>query len=226
MAGQEAPHLRTLVVDVGGNNVKFRFSGETESRKFKSGKSLSPDDMIAQLMAKIADEPFDRVSIGIPAPVRNNCVIKEPFNLGPGWVDFDFEAAFEQPVKVVNDALMQALGSYEGGTMLFLGLGTGLGGALVFGGTVAPLEVAHMPYKDGKSFEDFVGKRGLKALGREKWEAAVHDVVDVLRQGLVADAVVLGGGNAKRIENLPPHTTIGDNANAFAGGFRLWEENA
>ncbi len=218
--------MRILVVDVGGNNVKFRFSDEPEMSKFKSGNSMSPDDMIAQLMAKIAGERFDCVTVGIPAPVRDNRVIKEPFNLGPGWVDFDFEAAFEQPVKVVNDALMQALGSYESGTMLFLGLGTGLGGALVFGGTVAPLEVAHMPYKDGKSFEDFVGKRGLKALGREKWEAAVHDVVDVLRQGLVADSVVLGGGNAKRIEILPPHTTIGDNANAFAGGFRLWDDSS
>ena len=222
MTDGTATDMITLVVDVGGNNVKYRFSTDEDSAKFKSGKDLTPQSMLDQLLDAVSDRPFDRITIGFPSPVRNDRILLEPANLGSGWVDFDFSGAFDKPVRVINDAAMQALGSYEGGTMLFIGLGTGLGGALVLNGIVAPLEVAHLPYKDEMTFEDFVGERGRKAFGREKWEKAVHDVVERLRLALVADSVVIGGGNAKRLKALPPRASLGHNRNAFEGGFRIW----
>jgi len=167
---------------------------------------------------------YDAVSIGYPGPVNRGLVLEEPKNLGAGWVGFDFQKAFGCPVKVINDAAMQALGSYEGGRMLFLGLGTGLGSALIADNVIMPMELAHLPYKKGRTFEDYVGRRGLKRLGKKKWQRAVEDVVSRLKTALVADYVVLGGGNAKKLQPLPEDARLGDNAHAFVGGRRLWEE--
>jgi len=212
-----------LVADVGGNNLKIVTSTHPEKRKVPSGPDFTPQDMVEAVGELAKGLEFDRISIGIPAPVRYNRVEIEPFNLGPGWVGFDFQAAFDMPTRVVNDALMQALGSYEGGTMLFVGLGTGLGGALVIEGHATPLEVAHLPYKRDRTFEDYVGRRGLKRMGHKKWQSSVFDVVERLRLAMVADYVVIGGGNAKKLTELPPHSRRGKNENAFIGGFRIWE---
>lgn len=214
---------RILVIDVGGNNVKFRVSGDEKKRKFSSGPDMTPEIMVDRILEMTADDEFDFISIGCPGPVRDNKVIMEPVNLGKGWIDFDFEAAFGKPTRIVNDAVMQAIGSYEGGTVLFLGLGTGLGAALIVEGTPVPLEVAHMPYKNGKTFEDYVGKRGLERLGEQKWSRAVFDVMEILRKGLVADTIVVGGGNAKKLKELPDYAIQGSNKFALIGGERLWD---
>jgi len=216
----------TLVVDVGGNNVKIMVSGHGERRKLPSGPDFTPADMVAAVRELAAGLDFERVTIGVPFPVRRDKPVLEPHNLGPGWTNFDFAHAFDRPTKLVNDAVMQAVGSYDGGTMLFLGLGTGLGAALVADGTPIPLELAHMPYMDGMTYEDCVGRRGYDRLGRRKWEATVAEVCEILRRGMVADYVVLGGGNAKRLKDMPPDCRLGDNMNAFYGGFRLWEDMA
>jgi polyphosphate glucokinase len=179
--------------------------------------------MVDGVLKMAADWKYDRITIGYPGPVVDGRLILEPRNLGPGWVDFNFAAHFGKPVKLINDAAMQALGSYEGGRMLFLGLGTGLGSALIVKSVLAPLELAHLPYKKGRTFEDYVGLRGLKRLGKKKWQGAVEDVVARLQAALVADSVVLGGGNAKLLKRLPPGARLGDNRNAFLGGVRLWE---
>ncbi len=221
----EIGERRILVVDVGGNNVKFIISGDEDRRKFPSGKEFTPAELVEGVLSRIGGEAYDCVSIGVPGAVVDGRIVVAPVNLGKGWRKFDFESAFDRPVKLVNDAEMQALGSYKGGTMLFLGLGTGLGAALVKDGTIVPLEVAHLPYRDGMTFEDFVGRRGLKRLGREEWEAAVHDVVERLRQALVANYVVMGGGNTSKLKNLPEHTIQGSNDNALIGGFRLWDRD-
>jgi polyphosphate glucokinase len=220
--GGESAQLRVLVVDVGGNNVKVRRNGDPERRKHPSGPDLTPERMVEIVRELTRDWSYDRVSIGFPGPVRHDQPTREPVNLGEGWVGFEFEAAFGCPVRVVNDAAMQALGSYEGGTMLFLGLGTGLGSALVSGGRVQPLELAHLPYKKGRSFEDYVGRSGLEKRGKKKWRKAVHDVVERLAHALQVDYVVLGGGNLKELDALPEGARPGANANAFLGGFRLW----
>lgn len=221
----EQSQRRILVIDVGGNNVKFIIRGDEARRKFPSGPDITPADLVEGVLSRIEGETFDCVSIGVPGAVVDGHIVVAPVNLGKGWRKFDFAAAFGRPVKLVNDAEMQALGSYKGGTMLFLGLGTGLGAALVKDGTVVPLEVAHLPYRDGMTFEDFVGRRGLKRLGRGKWEAAVHDVVKRLRQAMVASYVVIGGGNAAKLKRLPEHAFPGSNDNALIGGFRLWERD-
>lgn len=181
--------------------------------------------MVAGIAGLTADWPYARVSVGIPAPVHDGHVVSEPVNLGTGWVGFDFQQAFTKPTKVVNDAAMQALGSYEGGKMLFLGLGTGLGSALVVNGLVEPMELGHLPFRKA-TFEDYVGERGRKRLGEKKWQKTVADVVDRLRMALEPDYVVLGGGNAKRITALPPNARLGRNDNAFVGAFRLWDPPA
>ena len=213
----------TLVIDVGGSNVKMLLSVEgSEMRRFKSGPSLTPEQTVDGVEAATQDWSFDRVSIGIPAPVHGDRVVSEPVNLGTGWVGFDFEQAFGKPTKVVNDAAMQALGSYEGGKMLFLGLGTGLGSALVANGAVEPMELGHLPFRDA-TFEDYVGRRGRKRLGKKKWQQAVTETVERLAAALAPDYVVLGGGEAKKLDELPPNTRLGRNDNAFRGGFRLWE---
>jgi polyphosphate glucokinase len=215
--------VETLVVDVGGNNIKLRHSGSPERRKTPSGPRLTPQALVAKVAALAEGWRYERITIGCPGPVKRERLVVEPVNLGKGWVGFDFGAAFDRPVRLVNDAAMQALGSYDGGKMLFLGLGTGLGAALVVESLVFPLEVAHLPYRGRFTFEDCVGTRGLMRMKPKRWEKAVLDTVARLKAALVADYVVLGGGNAKRLKALPPGCRRGDNDNAFTGGFRLWE---
>ena len=215
--------MKILVIDVGGTNVKLLASGQRQPRKFPSGPQLTPEQMVEGVLEATKDWDYDVITMGYPGPVMKNKLVLEPANLGPGWVDFDFEAAFGKPVKIINDAAMQALGSYESGRMLFIGLGTGMGSALVIDGLVAPLELAHLPYKKA-TFEDYLGRRGLERLGKRKWQQAVEDAVARLQAAMVADSVVLGGGNAKKLKRLPPGAKLGDNINAFRGGFRLWED--
>jgi polyphosphate glucokinase len=213
--------MKVLVIDVGGSHVKVRVSGDDEVRKIPSGPTMTARQMVADVKKATRGWKYDAVSIGYPGPVVGNKIVKEPVNLGPEWVDFDFDA-LGKPYKIINDAAMQALGSYEGGRMLFLGLGTGLGTTFLIDGVVVPLELGHLPYKKDKSFEDYVGTAGMKHLGRKKWQAAVFDVVARLKAAFVADYVVLGGGNVKKLTELPPGGRAGDNNNAFVGGERLW----
>ena len=212
-----------LTVDVGGSHVKALRSSGGERRRFESGPDLTPSQMVEGVRELTPDWDYDVVSVGIPAPVREGKVAREPVNLGEGWVGFDFEQAFGKPTKLVNDAVMQALGDYQGGVMLFLGLGTGLGSALVVDGKAVPLELAHLPFRKA-TFEDYVGERGREQLGKKKWHHAVAETVELLAAATVADYVVLGGGNVKKIdEELPPNVRLGANQNAFLGGFRLWD---
>lgn len=213
---------KVLVLDVGGTNLKLRLSGEALPEKVPSGPEFTPRDLVAAVKRVMEGRSFDAVSIGFPAAIVNGKIAHEPHNLGKGWAGFNFQKALGKPVKVINDAAMQALGSYEGGTMLFLGLGTGLGSALVIGGKVAPLELAHLPYRRGE-YEDYVGLRGLEKWGKKKWRRNVETVVALLKAALVADYVVLGGGQTKLLKELPKGCRRGDNANAFKGGERLWE---
>jgi polyphosphate glucokinase len=215
--------MKVLVIDVGGTNVKVLATGRREPRKIASGPTLTASQMVEAVLMATEDWKYEAVSIGYPGPIHQGRPALEPHNLGPGWVSFDFEDAFNKPVKLINDAAMQALGSYTGGSMLFLGLGTGLGSALVRDKMVAPLELAHLPYRKGRTFEDYVGLRGLQRLGKKKWRKVVEDVVNRLKAALVADSVVLGGGNSKKLKNLPAGARLGDNHNAFIGGFRMWE---
>jgi polyphosphate glucokinase len=213
--------MNILVVDVGGTHVKILATGQKDHREIVSGPSLTPKQMISKVRKLAADWHYDVVSIGYPGPVVHGHPMAEPHNLGSGWVGFKFDKAFRRPVKVINDAAMQALGSYKGGKMLFLGLGTGLGSALVLNGVAEPLELAHLPYKRG-TFEDYVGLRGLEKRGKKKWRYYVAEVVARLIAATEPDDVVLGGGNVKELKKLPPGCRSGDNANAFLGGFRLW----
>lgn len=215
--------MNVLAVDVGGTHVKILASGQKERREFASGPKLTAKQMVDRVKALAADWKYDRVTMGYPGPVLHNRPVAEPHNLGQGWVGFDFEAAFERPVKVMNDAAMQALGSYKGGRMLFLGLGTGLGSTMIVDGVVEPMELGHLPYRKG-TYEDYVGLRGLTAHGEKKWRKHVEDVIARLVAALEPDDVVLGGGNVKHLDGLPPGTRAGDNANAFLGGFRAWEK--
>jgi polyphosphate glucokinase len=214
--------MKILVVDIGGTNVKMLGSGQETPRKFPSGKELTPLEMVAGVLDATKDWEYEVISIGFPGPVLCGQPITEPVNLGPGWMGFDFSAAFHRPVKVINDAAMQALGSYQGGKMLFLGLGTGFGATVIMDGVVEPLELGRFHYKKG-TLENYVGKRGLNRLGRKKWQDHVEQVVTRLIAALKPDDVVIGGGNAKKLKALPPGTRLGDNANAFIGGLRLWE---
>ena len=216
--------MNILVIDVGGTNVKLKVTNGEEVRKVPSGLGLTPAQMVEGVRQATDGWKYDAVSIGYPGPVVRDQILEEPVNLGRGWVGFDFAAALGKPTKVINDAAMQALGSYQGGRMLFLGLGTGLGNTLIIDGTVAPMELGHLPYKKGKTFEDYVGNAGLKRRGRRKWQASVADVVARLRHALIVDYVVLGGGNVKKLDELPPGCRAGDNSNAFVGGARLWQE--
>ena len=214
--------MNILVVDIGGTGVKILATGQSERRRFSSGPTMTPKQMVSGAKELAADWKYDVVSIGYPGPVRHGQIALEPHNLAPGWVGFDFKAAFGCPVRVMNDAAMQALGSYEGGLMLFLGLGTGLGSALVTEGAVWPMELAHLSYKKG-TLEEYVGLRGLERLGKKKWRWHVAFVVERLIAALHPDDVVLGGGNEKKLKTLPPGCRAGDNKNAFRGGFRMWE---
>jgi polyphosphate glucokinase len=217
--------MNVLVVDVGGTHVKVLASGQKEPRKFDSGPALVPGSMVLGVQKITSDWRYDVVSIGYPGPVLHNRPVAEPHNLGRGWLGFGFEAAFGHPVKLINDAAMQALGSYKGGKLLFLGLGTGLGSTMIVDGIVEPMELGHLPYKR-HTYEAYVGQRGLDRWGRHKWEHYVADVVARLIAALEPEDVVLGGGNVKQLENLPAGCRLGDNANAFTGGFRLWENAA
>ena len=214
--------MNVLVIDVGGTHVKALVSGQHESRMFDSGSELAPERMVSGVKKITGDWRYDAISIGYPGPVLNNRPIAEPWNLGRGWVGFNFQAAFGRPVKVINDAAIQALGSYQGGKMLFLGLGTGLGSTLIVDGTIEPMELGHLPYRK-YTFEDYVGQRGLERWGKRCWRRHVAEVVAKLIAALEPDDVVLGGGNAKQLDELPQGCRAGDNANAFIGGFRLWE---
>ena len=214
--------MQILVVDVGGTEVKILVTGEKNHRQFVSGSSLTPIQMVAGVLKAAEGWNYDAISIGYPGPVLHGRPVSDPFNLGHGWVGFDFEAALGCPVKLVNDAAMQALGSYRGGKMLFLGLGTGLGSAMVADGVLEPMEFGHLPYKD-TTFEDYVGVRGFKRFGEVKWREYVSDVVARLIKALEPEDVVLGGGNINNLGNLPPGCRAGANANAFIGGFRIWE---
>jgi polyphosphate glucokinase len=213
---------KVLAVDVGGSHVKVLVSGGRRRQRFASGPELTPRAMVERIAVLTDDWSYDAVSVGVPALVQAGHVVAEPVNLGSGWVGFDFEDAFDKPTKVVNDAAMQALGSYEGGKMLFLGLGTGLGSALVVDGIVEPMELGHLPFRKA-TFEDYVGARGRKRLGKKKWRAAVAEVIERLAAALEAEYVVLGGGNAKRLGDLPANVRLGANDNAFLGAFRLWD---
>ena len=213
---------RILVIDVGGSNVKLLIS-RTERRKFKSGPKLTPRAMVAQIKPLITDWKFDAISMGFPAPVRDGQIRSEPKHLGKGWVRFDFDKALGRPVRILNDAAMQALGSYHGRRMLFLGLGTGLGSALVLGNCVLQLELGDLPYRNGNIIEDYLGKPGLARLGEKTWQRDVQHALVQLKKSLIADYVVLGGGNAKKLDVLPDGVELGHNRNAFLGGTRLWQ---
>jgi polyphosphate glucokinase len=214
--------MKILVIDVGGTHIKVLATGHKKPLEIPSGRKMTAKQMAAAVRKATAGWKYDAVSIGYPGPVVHGRPVSEPHNLGHGWVGFDFEKAFGHPVRIINDAAMQALGSYEGGRMLFLGLGTGLGSALIIDGVLEPMELAHLPYKKGRTYEDYVGLAGLKRLGKKKWRQHVQDVIKQLTTALQADYVVLGGGNAKLLKKLPRETHLGHNSNAFRGGYRLW----
>jgi predicted NBD/HSP70 family sugar kinase len=214
--------VKILVVDIGGTHVKALVSGRRAPVKIASGPDLTPRMMVRRVLAAVKDWNYDAVSIGYPGSVLRGKPLSNPHNLGDGWVGFNFKKAFGKPVKVVNDAAMQALGAYRNGRMLFLGLGTGLGSALIIDGVLEPMELAHLPYKKGRTYEEYLGRKGLKRVGKKKWRRHVEDVIDRFRAALNVDDVVLGGGNAKLLKTLPKGVRRCTNANAFIGGFRLW----
>ena len=217
-------HKDILVIDVGGTHIKVLATGRKEPVKIDSGPKMTAKKMVKEVRAATKDWNYSAVSIGYPGPVIHGHPLSEPHNLGGGWVGFDFRKAFGHPVKIMNDAAMQALGIYRGGRMLFLGLGTGLGSAMIVDGILEPMEIAHLPYKKGRTFEDYLGIRGLKRLGKKKWRRYVARIVEQLKAALESDYVVLGGGNAKLLKTLPMGCHLGNNSTAFIGGFRLWED--
>ncbi len=216
--------MRILVIDVGGSHVKALATGRRVPVRIPSGPTMTATEMVRLVRRAVAGWTYDAVSIGLPGAVLHGRLVSEPRNLGPGWVGFHFSRAFGCPVRVINDAAMQALGSYKGGRMLFLGLGTGLGSALIVDGVLEPMELAHLPYKKGRTYEAYIGQAGLERLGKKKWRRHVTDVVTRLKAALEVDDVVVGGGNAKRLHSLPPGVRLGSNARAFAGGYRLWRD--
>src|SRR5213592_635091 len=216
---------KILVIDIGGSNVKLMIS-RSGKRKFKSGPHLTPREMVAQIEPLVSDWKFDAISIGFPSPVRNGRIVSEPKHLGKGWVRFDFQKALGKPLRIINDAAMQALGSYHGRRMLFLGLGTGLGSALVWDNYVLPLELGDLPYRNGSIIEDYLGKAGQARLGEKVWQRDVQHALVQLKKSLIADYVVLGGGNAKELNKIPKGIELGHNRNAFLGGVRLWQINS
>jgi polyphosphate glucokinase len=218
--------IQVLVVDIGGTHIKLLVTGNRTPVKIPSGPTMTPRKMVTQVQKAAAEWKYSKVSIGYPGPVLHGKPVSDPHNLGTGWVGFDFRKAFGRSVKLVNDAAMQAIGSYKGRRMLFLGLGTGLGSALIVDRVLEPLELAHLPYKDGRTYEDYIGLRGLERLGKKKWRRSVGDVVDRLKSALEADYVVIGGGNAKLLKALPAGARLGSNENAFRGAFRLWQTDS
>jgi polyphosphate glucokinase len=215
--------MKILVIDVGGTHIKVKVHDQDEIRKCPSGPDLTPEQMVGAVRQAVAGWEYDAITIGFPGPISHGKILREPVNLGQGWVGFDFAGALGRPVKLINDAAMQALGSYDGGRMLFLGLGTGLGNAMILDGVIASMELGHLPYKKRRTFEQYVGTAGLKRLGRKKWALVVADVVERLKNALLPDYVVLGGGNVKKLDVLPGGARRGDNRKAFIGGARLWE---
>jgi polyphosphate glucokinase len=216
---------RVLTIDVGGSHIKVRVSDRRDARQTESGPKMTARRMVAKVLELVGDWQYDVVSIGYPGIVIHGKIVTEPHNLGGGWVGFDFRHAFGRPTRLINDAAMQALGSYQGGRMLFLGLGTGLGSAMIVDGVVQAMELAHMTYRKDRTYEDDVGDRGRRRLGAKKWRRAVKDVVEILRTALEADYVVLGGGNARKLKKMPKGARLGNNDFAFLGGFRLWHEH-
>jgi polyphosphate glucokinase len=218
--------MKVLVIDIGGSHVKIMATGHGKERKAVSGPAMSAQEMVETVLDLAGRWKFKGVSMGYPGPVVHGKPVLEPKHLAAGWVGFDFERGFGRPVKIVNDALMQAVGSYQGGRMLFLGLGTGLGSAMVVESIAQPMELAHLPYKDGRTFEEYLGEGALEQMGREAWRCEVAAVVARLQAALEPEYVVLGGGNARFLDELPPGCRRGDNQNAFKGGFRLWGDDA
>jgi len=216
--------VKILVIDVGGTNIKVLASGKRTPIKIPSGPRMTPGRMVKEVLAATSGWEYDVVSIGYPGPVKHGRPAREPWNLGKGWVRFDFKKALRRPVRIINDAAMQALGSYAGGSMLFLGLGTGLGSSLIVDKKLIPLELAHLPYVHGKTYEEYLGESGFRDLGKRAWRRHVGRVVALFTDAFAVDYVVLGGGNSKRLDDLPPNTRLGTNANAFKGGFRLWRD--
>ena len=217
--------MRVLVIDIGGTHVKLYATDRSEPLKIDSGPTMTPRELVKAVTANTSGWKYDVISIGYPGPVVHGKPLNDPANLGKGWLGFDFEKAFGHPVKIINDAAMQALGSYRGGRMLFLGLGTGLGSAMVVDGVLEPMELAHLPYKHGQTFEEFVGTPALKRVGEKKWIKNVFDIVEQLKNALQPEYVVLGGGNSQRLKTLPPETIRGNNEDARKGGLRLWDRS-
>lgn len=217
--------MKVLAIDVGGTNIKLLATGHEARRKFPSGPEMTAKQMVYEVRKIAGDWQYDVVSIGYPGVVFDNHILTEPYNLGKGWAGFNFEHAFGRPVRIINDAAMQALGSYKGGRMLFLGLGTGLGSAMIIDGQLQPMELAHLPYRKG-TYEDYVGLRGMLRFGKKKWRRYVEDVVGKLASALEPDDIVLGGGNVKFLKSLPPKCRAGSNLNAFVGGYRLWDDTS
>jgi len=216
--------MKILVIDIGGTNIKIASSDNLVPIKIPSGPKLTPEQMTADVLTATKGWDYDGISIGYPGPVVHDRPLIEPHNLGPGWIDFPYQKAFGKPLRIVNDAAMQALGGYKGGRMLFLGIGTGMGSAMIFDGVIIPLELAHLPYRKERTYEDYVGLRGLERRGAERWRKSVLDVVERLRAALICDSVLLGGGNAKLMQDLPAYVTLGANSNAIDGGIKLWQD--
>jgi polyphosphate glucokinase len=216
--------MKILVIDIGGTNIKVASSDKLVPIKIPSGPKLTPEQMTKDVLAATKGWDYDCISIGYPGPVVHDRPLIEPHNLGPGWIDFPYQKAFGKPLQIINDAAMQALGGYKGGRMLFLGIGTGMGSAMIFDGVVIPLELAHLPYRKERTYEDYVGLRGLERRGAERWRKSVLDVIERLRAALICDSVLLGGGNAKLMQDLPAYVTLGANSNAIDGGIKLWQD--
>jgi polyphosphate glucokinase len=216
--------MKILIIDIGGTNIKVASSDNRIPIKIPSGPKMTAEQMTKDVLTATKGWDYDCISIGYPGPVVHDCPLAEPHNLAPGWIDFPYQKAFGKPLRFINDAAMQALGGYKVGRMLFLGIGTGLGSAMIFDGVVIPLELAHLPYRKGRTYEDYVGLRGLERRGVERWRKSVLDVIERLRAALVCDSVLLGGGNAKLMENLPSHVVLGANSNAIDGGIKLWQD--
>jgi polyphosphate glucokinase len=216
--------MKTLVIDIGGTNIKVASTDMRVPVKIPSGPTMTAEQMTTEVLATVKGWAYDRVSIGYPGPVAHDRPLAEPHNLALGWIDFHYASRFGKPVRFINDAAMQALGGYRGGRMLFLGTGTGLGSAMVFDGIVIPLELAHLPYKNGRTYEEYIGSAGLKSRGKKAWRKSVLDIICRLQAAMVCDSVLLGGGNAKLMKGLPSHVMLGANGNAIDGGLKLWED--
>jgi polyphosphate glucokinase len=217
--------MKVLVIDVGGTNIKVASNDMRVPVKIPSGPTMTAEQMTKDVLVATKGWAYDRISIGYPGPVVNDRPVAEPHNLAAGWIDFPYDRAFDKPIRFVNDAAMQALGGYRGGRMLFLGTGTGLGSAMIFDGVIIPLELAHLPYKRGKTYEEYIGLAGLERRGAKRWRRSVLDVIERLQAALICDSVLLGGGNAKLMKDLPRHVILGANSNAIDGGIRLWHDH-